>query len=66
VLGIGNITDKLSEDHLNSWYSVVIGLNLIKFTGMFTCNALPPSRHPTGSILKAVVVKPHLKKSQQQ
>lgn len=26
----------------------------------FTCTALPPSRQPTGSILKAVVVKPHL------
>ena len=27
-----------------------------------TCTALPPSRHPTGSILKADVVKPHLQK----
>lgn len=26
-----------------------------------TCTALPPSRHPTGSILNAEVVKPHLK-----
>lgn len=25
-----------------------------------TCTALPPSRHPTGSILKADVVNPHL------
>lgn len=27
---------------------------------IITCTALPPSRHPTGSMLKAVVVKPHL------
>lgn len=27
---------------------------------IITCTALPPSRQPTGSILKAVVVNPHL------
>jgi hypothetical protein len=58
------ISGQTEHMHMVRHYYLVVSHKI--YGGTFTCKALPPSRHPTGSILKAVVVKPHLQNLQKQ